>query len=55
MVAELERAHPREAAAATSWTYLSALVDSIAPSAAQIDAAYFVLEDMHAKVRTSLR
>lgn len=46
---QLQKRHP-DARQACAWHSLSPLVDCIAPSVAQIDAAYFVLEDMHAKV-----
>lgn len=38
---------------AASWHSLPSLVDQVAASVAKIDEAYFVLEDMHAKVHPS--
>lgn len=49
-VRELQRQHPA-AVGAAAWYRIPFLVDAIAPSVEQIDAAYFVLEDMHSKVR----
>lgn len=37
--------------AAAAWHALPSLVDQVAASVAKIDEAYFVLEDMHAKVQ----
>lgn len=51
-VRELQRQHPA-IAVATAWHRLPFLVNTIGPSVEQIDAAYFVLEDMHAQVRMS--
>jgi hypothetical protein len=36
---------------AAAWHSLPSLVDQVAASVTKIDEAYFVLEDMHAKVR----
>lgn len=51
---QLLKRHPG-APGAAAWHVLSSLVDAIAPSVEKIDAAYFVLEDMHGKVRTIMQ
>lgn len=51
---ELQRQHPA-AVGAAAWYRIPSLVDALVPSVEQIDAAYFVLEDMHSKVRRVCR
>ena len=53
-VRHLARQHA-DVPSATAWHSLPSLVDQIALSVAKIDEAYFVLEDMHNKVRKAKR
>ena len=50
-IAQLQQAHP-DKVEATSWDMgLAPVVDTCARSVHAVDAAFFLLEDMHAQVR----
>ena len=50
MVYQLQQVHPNRPEIVAFETALAAVVDAAAASSEAVDAAYYELEDMHAKV-----